>query len=151
MLRNLLATRNGRLAAFFALYLTEGIPLGFTATAVATQMRRQGLGPAAIGAFVGSLYLPWAFKWAVGPFVDVFGAERFGRRRVWIVAMQCLMVAAPPGSPALCAARDSVSARSRGRRTRGSVLRRPCAGIRSRPPSARPAPAAGRSAPRPCG
>ena len=93
MLRNLLATRNGRLAAFFALYLTEGIPLGFTATAVATQMRRQGLGPAAIGAFVGSLYLPWAFKWVVGPFVDVFGSARFGRRRVWIVAMQCLMVA----------------------------------------------------------
>ncbi|HEY2954972.1 MAG TPA: MFS transporter [Candidatus Eisenbacteria bacterium] len=90
---NLLATRNGRLAAFFFLYLTEGIPLGFTATAVATQMRRQGLGPAEIGAFVGSLYLPWAFKWAVGPFVDVFSSERFGRRRVWIVAMQCLMVA----------------------------------------------------------
>jgi MFS family permease len=93
MLPNLLATRNGRLAAFFFLYLTEGIPLGFTGTAIATQMRRQGLGPAAIGAFVGSLYLPWAFKWAVGPFVDVFGSNRFGRRRVWIVAMQCLMVA----------------------------------------------------------
>jgi len=90
---NLLATRRGRLAAFFALYLTEGIPLGFTATAVATQMRRQGLGPAEIGAFVGSLYLPWAFKWVVGPFVDVFSSERFGRRRLWIVAMQCLMVA----------------------------------------------------------
>ena len=92
MLPNLLATRNGRLAAFFALYLTEGIPLGFTATAVATQMRRQGLGPAEIGAFVGSLYLPWAFKWVVGPLVDVLGFERFGRRRTWIVAMQLLMV-----------------------------------------------------------
>ena len=92
VLPNLLASRNGRLAAFFALYLTEGIPLGFAATAVATQMRRQGLGPAEIGAFVGSLYLPWAFKWVVGPFVDVFGSERFGRRRVWIVAMQFLLV-----------------------------------------------------------
>ena len=56
-------------------------------------MRRQGLGPEAIGAFVASLYLPWAFKWAVGPFVDVFSSDRFGRRRVWIVAMQVLMVA----------------------------------------------------------
>src|SRR6476620_12607908 len=92
-LPDLLATRKGRLAAFFLLYVTEGIPLGFTATAIAAQMRRQGLGPAAIGAFVGSLYMPWAFKWAVGPFVDVFGSDRFGRRRVWIVAMQCLMVA----------------------------------------------------------
>ena len=92
LLPNLLATRRGRLAAFFALYLTEGIPLGFTATAVATQMRRQGLGPAEIGAFVGSLYLPWALKWVVGPFVDVFWSERFGRRRLWIVVMQALMV-----------------------------------------------------------
>jgi PAT family beta-lactamase induction signal transducer AmpG len=87
-LPNLLATRNGRLGAFFLLYVTEGIPLGFTATAIATQMRRQGLGPAEIGAFVGSLYLPWAFKWLAGPFVDTFASERFGRRRLWIVLTQ---------------------------------------------------------------
>jgi PAT family beta-lactamase induction signal transducer AmpG len=96
-LPNLLATRPGRLGAFFALYLTEGIPLGFTATAVATQMRRQGLGPAEIGAFVGSLYLPWAFKWAIGPVVDVFSSERFGRRRLWILLAQLGM--APRCSP----------------------------------------------------
>jgi hypothetical protein len=39
----------------------------FAATAIATQLRRQGVGPAEIGAFVGSFYLPWAFKWAFGP------------------------------------------------------------------------------------
>jgi PAT family beta-lactamase induction signal transducer AmpG len=90
---DLLASRKGRLAAFFLLYVTEGIPLGFTATAIAAQMRRQELGPAAIGAFVGSLYLPWAFKWAVGPFVDVFSSDRFGRRRTWIFLMQLGMCA----------------------------------------------------------
>src|SRR4249919_2947974 len=89
-----LSTRNGRLAAFFALYLTEGIPLGFTAIAIATQMRRQGVSPAQIGAFVGSLYLPWAFKWAIGPFVDVLSSDRWGRRRMWIVIAQVMMVAA---------------------------------------------------------
>jgi PAT family beta-lactamase induction signal transducer AmpG len=92
-LPDLLASRAGRLSAFFLLYMTEGIPLGFTATAVATQMRRQGLGPEAIGAFVASLYLPWAFKWAVGPFVDVFSSDRFGRRRLWILMMQAGMMA----------------------------------------------------------
>jgi len=91
-LPNLLATRYGRLCAFFMLYVTEGIPLGFTATAIATQMRRQGLGPAEIGAFVGSLYLPWAFKWIAGPFVDTFSSDRFVRRRVWILLMQLGMV-----------------------------------------------------------
>jgi MFS transporter, PAT family, beta-lactamase induction signal transducer AmpG len=89
---DLLATKKGRLTAFFLLYVTEGIPLGFTATAIATQMRRQGLGPAEIGAFVGSLYLPWAFKWLVGPFVDTFSSDRFGRRRLWIFLMQIGMM-----------------------------------------------------------
>lgn len=90
---DLLATKAGRLTAFCLLYVTEGIPLGFTATAIATQMRRQGLGPVAIGAFVGSLYLPWAFKWLAGPFVDTFSSDRFGRRRLWILMMQVGMMA----------------------------------------------------------
>ena len=92
-LPNLLATRHGRLAAFFLLYVTEGIPLGFAATAVATQLRRQGVGPAEIGAFVASFYLPWAFKWAFGPFVDVFRSERWGHRRGWILLTQIMMAA----------------------------------------------------------
>ena len=91
-LPNLFASSRGRLSAFFFLYMTEGIPLGFAAIAVATQLRRQGVGPAEIGAFVGSFYLPWAFKWAFGPVVDVFSSERLGRRRGWILAMQILMV-----------------------------------------------------------
>ena len=89
---NLLATRVGRLVAFFGLYITEGIPLGFAATAVATQLRRQDVGPAEIGAFVGSFYLPWAFKWAFGPFIDVFTSERLGRRRGWILGTQLMMI-----------------------------------------------------------
>ena len=91
-LPDLLSTRTGRLVAFFFLYVTEGIPLGFTAVAIGTQMRRQDLGPAEIGAFVGSLYLPWAFKWAMGPFVDTLSSDRFGRRRLWILLMQLGMV-----------------------------------------------------------
>src|SRR3954462_458997 len=88
---DLLATRRGGLAAFFLRYVTEGIPLGFAATAVATQLRRQGVGPAEIGAFVGALYLPWAFKWAFGPVIDVFASERLGRRRGWVLGTQLMM------------------------------------------------------------
>jgi len=88
-----LASRRGRLITFFFLYLTEGIPLGFTAVAIATQMRRQGVGVAEVGTFVASLYIPWAWKWAFGPFVDVLGSDRWGRRRMWIVLAQTLMVA----------------------------------------------------------
>jgi MFS transporter, PAT family, beta-lactamase induction signal transducer AmpG len=90
-LPNLLETRRGRLAAFFLLYITEGIPLGFAAIAVATELRRRGVGPAEIGAFVASFYLPWAFKWAFGPFVDVFRSKRWGHRRGWILFTQIMM------------------------------------------------------------
>ncbi|HET9253288.1 MAG TPA: MFS transporter [Candidatus Eisenbacteria bacterium] len=92
-LPDLLATKRGRLLAFFLLYVAEGIPAGFTGTAVATQMRRQGLDPAAIGGFLSVLYIPWAFKWALGPFVDVVTVERWGRRRFWILLTQTLMAA----------------------------------------------------------
>ena len=91
-LPNPIATKPGRLATFFFLYVTEGIPLGFTAIAIATQMRRQGLNPAEIGAFVASLYAPWGLKWIYGPFVDVLSSDRWGRRRMWIVGAQVLMV-----------------------------------------------------------
>ena len=90
---NLLATPRGRLFAFFALYVCEGIPAGFTGTAVATQMRRQGLDPAVIGGFLSVLYIPWAFKWALGPFVDVVTVEHWGRRRFWILLTQTMMAA----------------------------------------------------------
>jgi len=91
-LPNLLATARGRLIAFFLLYTTEGVPLGFAATAVATQLRRMGVGPAEIGAFVAAFYLPWAFKWAFGPLVDVFHSRRWGHRRAWILGTQLGMV-----------------------------------------------------------
>jgi PAT family beta-lactamase induction signal transducer AmpG len=91
-LPNLLATARGRLIAFFLLYTTEGVPLGFAATAVATQLRRMGVGPAEIGAFVAAFYLPWAFKWAFGPLVDVFRSRRWGHRRAWILGTQLGMV-----------------------------------------------------------
>ena len=90
---NLLASRWGRLTTFFFLYMSEGIPQGFAGVAVATQMRRQGVPGEAIGYFIGTLYLPWAFKWMMGPFVDVLSSDRWGRRRMWIVGAQVMMVA----------------------------------------------------------
>lgn len=50
------------------------------------------MGPAEIGAFVGSFYLPWAFKWAFGPFIDVFTSARLGRRRGWVLGTQIMLI-----------------------------------------------------------
>ncbi len=92
-LPNPLASRWGRLMAFFFLYVTEGIPLGFTATAMVVQFQNAGVRPLAIGVFVGSLYFPWAWKWVVGPIVDLVYSNRLGPRRGWILGMQFSMVA----------------------------------------------------------
>ena len=92
-MRGLFESKTGRLASFFCLYITEGIPLGFAATAIATQMRRQGVEPAQVSSFVGMLYLPWAWKWLIAPFVDIFYSDRLGKRRLWIVCCQIGMAA----------------------------------------------------------
>jgi PAT family beta-lactamase induction signal transducer AmpG len=78
-LPDLLATRKGRLTAFFLLYVTEGIPLGFTRR---RSPRRCGAAARAGGdRRLCRLALPAGRSWAVGPFVDTFSSERFGRRR----------------------------------------------------------------------
>jgi MFS transporter, PAT family, beta-lactamase induction signal transducer AmpG len=89
---NLLTSRKGRLAGFFTLYVAEGLPQGFTATAVALEFKRMGMTGAAIGAFLATIMLPWTWKWIVGPLVDNFHLKQFGRRKQWIVAAQVGMV-----------------------------------------------------------
>jgi PAT family beta-lactamase induction signal transducer AmpG len=52
---DLLASRPGRLTAFFLLYIAEGIPWGFIASAVVTQLRRSGLQPNEVALFTAAL------------------------------------------------------------------------------------------------
>ncbi len=90
--RNALQSRMGRLVAFSLLYLSEGIPFGFSAIALVTFLRREGVGLAEIGFFTAWLYGPWSFKWAWAPLVDLIRIERFGARRFWIAAAQIMMI-----------------------------------------------------------
>jgi len=81
------------MTTFFFLYMSEGLPFGFTSIALAAEMRTQGVSPTNIGLFTASLSLPWTWKWIMGPFVDVFSSDRYGRRRTWILVAQVLMIA----------------------------------------------------------
>ena len=89
---NILDTKRGRLGTFGLLYVSEGIPLGFAAVAMAAYMRREGVDVAQIGVFVAMFYLPWAFKWAWAPLVDLVKLQRLGGRKAWIVLCQVLMI-----------------------------------------------------------
>ena len=91
-LPNLLATRKGRLGGFFLLYACEGLPQGFTSTAVALEFKRMGMTGEAIGTFLALIMLPWTWKWIMGPLVDNLSIRRFGRRKQWIVLTQVGMI-----------------------------------------------------------
>lgn len=89
---NLLGSRNGRFLAFSILYISEGIPYGFTSVAMVAFMRQQGVSLDLIGAFVAALFLPWSFKWAWAPLIDLVKLHRFGGRRGWIIFCTAMMI-----------------------------------------------------------
>jgi len=91
--RNLLATRNGRFLTFGLLYISEGIPYGFTSVAMVAFMRQQGVSLELIGTFMAALFLPWAFKWAWAPLIDLIRLDRLGGRRAWIIFCTVMMIA----------------------------------------------------------
>lgn len=89
----MLHSRRGRLSAFAILYISEGIPYGFTSTAMVAFMRIEGLSLEQIGGFVAALFIPWSFKWLLAPIVDIVKLRRFGGRKAWIGACTIMMIA----------------------------------------------------------
>ncbi len=89
--KNLLDSRNGRFLSFGLMYVSEGIPYGFTSAAVVAYLRSQGVALDDIGLLVAMLFLPWSFKWAWAPLVDLFRFNRFGGRKLWIVFCTTMM------------------------------------------------------------
>jgi MFS family permease len=77
---------------FAALYFSEGAPVGFVWWALPAALREAGVAVDRIGALVGALVLPWAFKFLWAPLVDVARSPRWTLRS-WIVGSQALMVA----------------------------------------------------------
>jgi PAT family beta-lactamase induction signal transducer AmpG len=77
---------------FFALYLSEGAPIGFLWLALPTRMREAGIGLADITALTAMLVLPWTLKFLWAPALDVVQSRRWNLRH-WILAAQSLMVA----------------------------------------------------------
>ena len=53
------------------MYVSEGIPYGFTSVAMVAIMRAEGISIFQIGAFSAALLVPWSFKWAWAPAIDL--------------------------------------------------------------------------------
>ena len=87
-----LNTRAGRLGVFSLMYLSEGIPVGFSTVALAAFLRQQGTSLVDVGALVAAVYAPWGFKWAWAPLVDLIRIRRLGPSRAWILFAQAMMI-----------------------------------------------------------
>ena len=75
------------------MYISEGIPFGFTSIAMIAFMRRGGLSLEQIGVAAAALFLPWAFKWLIAPLIDLIRLHRYGGKKAWIVFCTTMMIA----------------------------------------------------------
>lgn len=80
-------TRQRKIAFLGALYVAQGLPYGFQATALPVYLREAGVSLVGVS-MAGLLALPWMLKALWAPLVDRYGSERFGRRKSWIVPTQ---------------------------------------------------------------
>lgn len=78
-----------KLGLLSSLYLSQGLPFGFFTQALPALLRHQGLSLPAIG-LAHLLALPWALKFLWAPYMDRHGSARWGRRRGYILPLQCL-------------------------------------------------------------
>lgn len=98
------AVRPG-LAMIGALYIAQGLPLGFAFQALPVMLRDAGVALEAI-AVLPFLGLPWVVKFLWAPVIDRYRIPRLGRRRGWILVLQTVLavcmgaIAALPLEPA---------------------------------------------------
>ena len=85
------ASMYARLALLFVLYMVQGLPYGFQVTALPVYLREGGASLTII-TLTTALALPWALKALWAPWVDRDTGHRFGRRRIWILPMQVLLL-----------------------------------------------------------
>lgn len=87
---SLLATPARRRFLFFALYFSEGAPIGFIWWYLPTRLRLDGVPVDRITGLTAMLVLPWALKFLWAPLVDTLRGPRWSFRG-WIASMQILM------------------------------------------------------------
>ena len=75
---------------FASLYFSEGAPIGFLWWALPTRLRAAGVEVSDIASLLAALALPWAFKFAGAPLIDIVRTPRWPLR-AWIAACQILM------------------------------------------------------------
>ena len=74
--------------------MMQGIPAGFSLTALANYLAAQNVSPQAIGTFVAVIGLPWIVQFIWGPVIDRYQYSSIGHRKHWVLIMQVLTIIA---------------------------------------------------------
>jgi PAT family beta-lactamase induction signal transducer AmpG len=90
-------SRSLRYVVFFYLYLMQGLPAGFSLTAIANFLTAEHVAPSRVGSFAAIVGLPWAFQFIWGPLIDRYQQSAMGRRKPWVFGAQLLALIASFG------------------------------------------------------
>jgi PAT family beta-lactamase induction signal transducer AmpG len=82
-----------RLFTLFILYVGQGMPIGLFWFAIPAWMAVEGASAADVGTVAALTALPWSLKLVNGFIMDRYTFLPMGRRRVWIVGAQGVMIA----------------------------------------------------------
>ena len=85
--------RRLRLFTLFILYVAQGVPLGLFWFAIPAWMAANGATASDIGYVLGLTALPWTLKLVNGFIMDRYTFLAMGRRRIWIIGAQLVMIA----------------------------------------------------------
>jgi len=85
-------SRRLRLFALFLLYVAQGVPIGLFWFAIPAWMAANGADARDVAYVLGLTALPWSLKLAKGFFMDRYTFLAMGRRRVWLIGAQLVMI-----------------------------------------------------------
>lgn len=97
-----------RLLTLLLFYFTQGFPIGLFFYAVPAWMGANGASTAEVAAVVSMSTLPWSLKLINGFLIDRYTFLPMGRRRVWIICAQALVVLVLLAGAALSPAHSNV-------------------------------------------
>ncbi len=83
-----------RIVTLLVFYFTQGLPIGLFVYAIPAWMAAGGADTTQVAAVVGMASLPWSLKLVNGFIIDRYTFLPMGRRRVWIIGAQSLLVLA---------------------------------------------------------
>jgi PAT family beta-lactamase induction signal transducer AmpG len=85
-------SRSLRLSTLFILYVAQGVPIGLFWFAIPAWMAANGASAPDVGYVLGLTALPWTLKLVNGFIMDRYTFLAMGRRRIWIIGAQMVMI-----------------------------------------------------------